>query len=88
MKVIMGTESDGESDDKSLVTAKVMIVNSYEINNVSGGMNNDKRLDQVTRKNQFSITSIFQKISDPWLLSGILFIISGVNIIKTTVLHI
>ena len=88
-----GIESDGGSDDKSLVTAKdgrlkIVIVNSYEIDNGSGGMNNDKILDQVTRKNQFSITSIFQMISDPWLLSGILFIISGENIIKTTVLHI
>ena len=88
-----GIESDGGSDDKSLAMAKdgrlkIVIVNSYEIDNGSGGMNNDKILDQVTRKNQFSITSIFQMISDPWLLSGILFIISGENIIKTTVLHI
>ena len=59
MKVIMGTVSDGESDDKSLVTAKVMIVNSYEINNVSGGMNNDKRLDQVTRKNYINFSEDF-----------------------------
>ena len=62
MKIIIGIESDGENDDKSLVIAKVarlkiVIVNFHEINNGSGGMNNDKRFDQVTRKNQFSITN-------------------------------